>query len=459
MSLTQIFGIAKRMGIQTIRSKWTVPYLILFPLFFLGIYWFAFSASNIGDNQTFDLGILNQDEGFGSKVKNLLRNETITQEVEWFPHSSDVIENGFAIEVIEILKEIGYTNESNSINLFNVHILNTSEEIDQGLGNRDFDLAIIFPQNYTNASLSAVNNFWRIEFGYYLHELIQTYFPSSPDFPINQNTTIQILGDQNYLNFKIAKTILSVFLDQYHDLSNFFGTPGGRLSLILNENYQVNIPKYTFFEIMVPGLIMFGIIIQPSLFSMFLCIEFQPDKRTFDRIRIAPLSSSSYVLGSLLVQIPIMLSQTIVLFVSSFILGFSPKGNIILGFLITCSMFPFAASLNYITAAFFSDENVAGTVTGFGAPILGFMTGAFVDAPKIILFYNSFPTAGGLMRDFLLWDLIPLTHGINAIREVLLYDFTFIMVLPDLIANFVLSGIYLVFFVLIYVKMRFSLHK
>ena len=80
-------------------------------------------------------------------------------------------------------------------------------------------------------------------------------------------------------------------------------------------------------------------------------------------------------------------------------------------------MFPFSASLNYITAAFFSNEDVAGTVTGFGAPILGFMTGAFVETPKIVLFPNSFPTAGGYARDFLLWDFIPLTHGINAIRE------------------------------------------
>ncbi|MFX0084633.1 MAG: ABC transporter permease [Candidatus Hodarchaeota archaeon] len=459
MSLTQIFGIAKRLGIQTVRSKWTFPYLILFPLFFIGIYWFAFSSSNIGNNQTFDLGILNQDKGFGYKVKNLLKNETITQEVEWFPHSADVIEKGFAIEVIEILKEIGYSNESNSIKIFNVNLLNSMEEINQNLEDRDLDIAIVFPQNYTNASLSSVNNFWYIEFGYYLHDLIQSFFPNSPDFPINENATIQILGDNNYLNYKIAKTILSVLLDQYHDLSNFFGTPGGKFSLILNEDYQVAIPKYTFFEMMVPGLIMFGIIIQPSLFSMFLCIEFKPDIRTFDRIRISPLSSSSYIFGSLLIQIPIMLIQTIFLFTSSFILGFEPKGNILLGFLITCSMFPFAASLNYITAAFFSDENVAGTVTGFGAPILGFMTGAFVDAPKIVLLHNSFPTAGGLARDFLLWDLIPLTHGINAIREVLLHDFSIIMVLPDLIANFLLSGIYLVIFVSIYVKMRFSMPK
>jgi len=453
MSRTQILGIAKRMGTQTIRSTWTIPYLILFPLFFIGVYWFAFSASDIGNNQTFNLGILNQDAGFGEEMKTFLNNESIQNEMEWFPHSPEIIEKGFGFEVINILKDLQYTNDSESENLFNIHSFNTSNELELALEKRDLDIALVFPQNYTNASLSIANSYWFTEYGFFLHDLIQANFS---DFPTYVNGTIQIIGDNNYLNYKISNSILSVFLSQYHDMSNIFGTTGGKLILSLNEDFQINIPKYSFFQMMVPGLIMFAIIIEPSLFSMFLCNEFKTDSRTFDRIRISPLSPRSYVFGSLLIQIPILLIQTFLLFLASFLLGFQPHGNIFLGFLIACLMFPFSASLNYITAAFFSDENVAGTVTGFGAPILGFMTGAFVDTPKIVLFRNSFPIASGMARDFLLWDLIPLTHGVNAIRQVLLYDFTLEMVIYDLIAMLILSGVYLTVFILIYIKMRFK---
>ena len=95
MSLNQVLGIAKRMGIQTIRSKWTIPYLLIFPLLFIGLYWFAFSSSNIGNNQTFQLGVVNNDKGFGKQIKDLLNNDTVTNGSEWFPHTSDVITYGF----------------------------------------------------------------------------------------------------------------------------------------------------------------------------------------------------------------------------------------------------------------------------------------------------------------------------------------------------------------------------
>ena len=69
MSLTQILGVTQRLGVQLVRSRWTIPYLVIFPLFFIGLYWFGFSASPIGENQTFLLGIINQDAGFSNSTK------------------------------------------------------------------------------------------------------------------------------------------------------------------------------------------------------------------------------------------------------------------------------------------------------------------------------------------------------------------------------------------------------
>ena len=455
MSLNQIFGVCKRLGIQVIRSKWTIPYLILFPLFFIGIYWFGFSASEIGTNQTFKLGILNLDEGFSDEYKQLFLNESLMG--EWLPHSQEVIEKGLAIEIIDLLSELKYSNKTDAKHVFEVVMVNSSLEGNTSLEHRELDILVGFPPNYTNVSLSAVNNFFNITYGYYLHDIIQSIEPTAPDLPYsNDSTTISILGDETFINFIIAKGIITVILEQYHDLSMIFGSPGGRISLIWDQDYQIDLPKYSFFEMMVPGLIMFGIIIQPSFYSTLMCNEFS-DKRkmTFDRILVSPLSATDYIVATLIVQLPVLFFQTLILFAACFLLGFSPAGDILLGFLIACSLFPFAISINYITAAFFSDEDVSGTVTGFGAPILGFMSGAFVEIPKITLIPNAFPTFGGLMRDFLLWDLLPLTHGVNAIRQVLLYDFSIEQVFPDIITNLVLSSFMLVLFIYIFKKMRF----
>ncbi|MFX1507647.1 MAG: ABC transporter permease [Promethearchaeota archaeon] len=456
MSLRQIFGVVQRLGIQVIRSKWTIPYLILFPLFFIGIYWFGFSASEIGTNQTFKLGILNSDEGFSDKYKELFLNETLMG--GWLPHTKEAIEKGLAIEVIDLLSQLKYSNETDAKHLFEVVMINSSLEANTSLEHRELDLLVVFPPNYTNVSLSAVNNFFYITYGYYFHEIIQSIDPTAPELPtMNDSTTISILGDETYVNFVIAKSIITIFLEQYHDLSMIFNSPGGRISVLMNQDYLINLPKYSFFEMMVPGLIMFGIIIQPSFYSTLMCNEFS-DKRkiTFDRILVSPLSAKDYIIASLIVQLPVLIFQTAILFLACFLLGFNPQGDILLGFLIACSLFPFAASINYITAALFSDEDVSGTVTGFGAPILGFMSGAFVEIPRIVLIPHSFPTSGGMTRDFLLWDLLPLTHCVNAIRQVLLYDFSIEQVFPDIVMNLALSSLMLVLFIYIFKVMRFK---
>ena len=160
---------------------------------------------------------------------------------------------------------------------------------------------------------------------------------------------------------------------------------------------------------------------------------------SFDRILLAPSSASSYILGSILIQIPVMIGQTIILFLSSLILGFNPQGDLLLAFFIALSIFPFCLFLVFISTAFLSNEDVVGNVLGFGAPFLAFMSGAFIEVPKFILIPQIFPTASGYPRDFQLWDLLPITHTVNALRQVLLYDFDFYLVMPDILMSLFLS--------------------
>ncbi|MFW9997909.1 MAG: ABC transporter permease, partial [Candidatus Odinarchaeota archaeon] len=246
-----------------------------------------------------------------------------------------------------------------------------------------------------------------------------------------------------------------LFLEKYQDIGSFFDSPGGTVSLVLNEDYLVSLPKYSVFEIILPGLIAFGIIVQPSLFAGLLCLEFHSDQRTFDRLMLASLPATQYVLGTLLIQVPVIIVQTIVLFVFSLLLGFNPLGNVFLGFFIALTVLPFAASLSYITAAFVSNEDVAGTILGFGSPIIGYASGAFTTLPHLVLIPDFFPAASGATRDFLIWDLLPLTHAVNALKNVLLYDFSLGQVFIDLSTNIILSLLMLVIAAVIFAKLRF----
>lgn len=445
------------MGLQLIRSKWTIPYLILFPLFFIGLYWIGFSTSPVGETQTFLLGVINQDAGLSDSVQSLFQNETIMKNTSFSQyHNPEVINKGFGSEFVEILGNLTYSNLPDAPLIFEVTYFKTESRANDKLFKRDLDVLIILSPNFSNTTLSILNRYWCNTFGYYFHEMIQLYFPTSPDLPIGINDTIRIIGDESYLNFKIAKSLLSVVIHSYQDLTTAFKGPGGTISLSLNEECTVNIQTYSLFELSIPGLIAFGIIVQPSLTSMLFCMEFRPNNKTFDRILLAPSSTKLYITGSVLIQIPVMLGQTIILFITSLLLGFHPAGDILLGFLISLTIFPFCLFLVYISTAFLSNEDVVGNILGFGAPFMAFMSGAFIEVPEIILIPEIFPTASGVLRDFLLWDLLPLTHTVNALRLVLLYDFEFHLVLPDIFVSLFLSITFLSLSLIIFSYFRFK---
>ena len=457
MSLRQVLGIAHRMGIQLLRSKWTVPYLILFPIFFIGLYWVGFSTSTVGESQTFLLGVINHDDGLSDDLKSLFRNETIMGNSSFTQyHASDVIDKGFGSEFIDILANLTYSNSTNAPRIFNITQFKKESDAENALFTRDLDILIILNPQFSNATLTILNTYWKNTYGFYLHEMIQSYFPATPDVPTNVNDTIRIRGDESYLNYKLAKSLITIVIHEYQDLTTAFKERGGSVSFRMNKEYYVNIPKYSLFELSIPGLIAFGIIVKPSLISLFFCMEFRPNNTTFDRIRLAPSSASAYILGSILIQVPVMIGQTLILFLASLILGFNPDGNLLLGFLIALTIFPFSLFLLYICTAFLSNEDVVGSVLGFGAPFLAFMSGAFIEVPKIILYPQIFPAASGYPRDFLLWDLLPLTHTVNALRQVLLYDFNFHLVMPDILMSLFLSTVYLIFSVILFSYLRFK---
>ena len=457
MSLKQIFGVAERIGIQIIRSRWTIPYLIIFPLFFIGLYWFGFSASPIGENQTFLLGIINNDEGLSNSAQSLFQNESVmgNWSLEEY-HTSDVITSGFGGEFSNLLENLTYINQTDSVNIFEVTILSDESEADLLLKNRDLDIVIILPPQFSNVSLGLINGYWKNTYGIYFHEYLPSYFPSVPDLPVNISAKSVLKGDEGYLNYQLAKSILISIIERYQDLTAAFEGPGGSFSLIMNEEYRISLPTYSLFGLSIPGLVAFGIIIQPSLISLFFCMEFRPQNYTFDRIRLTPSSSKLYILGTVLVQIPVMIVQAFILLISCLLMGFQPAGDLILAYLILLTIFPFSAALVYATTAFLSNEDVVGTVLGFGAPFIGFMSGSFIEVPKIVLFESSFPTASGFPRDFLIWDLLPLTHTVNALRQVLLFDFSLSMIATDIVMSLLLSIVYFIISIYLFRYFRFK---
>jgi len=456
MTLKNSLAVCGRMGLQIIRSKWTIPYLVIFPIFFIVIYWFGFSASMIGTTPTFRLGIVNNDEGLPKAFQDVFLNETlIGNDTFIFYHSIDVLEKGFGIELIQMLNSTTYTNHTDSPNIFDVSVYSSISEAEELLIERDLDILMEIPFGFSNASISIFNRYWKNTFGQYFHEMLQIYFPEVPSLPVNVSETVIIQGDDTYINFRLAQSVLASFLENYQDLTSFFEGPGGSINFALNQENQISIPQYSLFDLTIPGLIAFGVLVQPSLLSMLFCMEYRSRNKTIELILLSPSAGTGYLLGSFLIQIPVMFAQTLILFFASILFNFTPQGDVLLAIIISLTIFPFSSSLLYITTAFISNEDIAGTILGFGGPFLCFMSGAFIAVPHISLIPNAFPLAGGFTRDFLIWDLMPLTHSVTALRQVLLYDFNLQQVIPEIFFSLLFGLFYLLVGMITFYYMRF----
>ncbi|MFX0117608.1 MAG: hypothetical protein ACFFB3_23895, partial [Candidatus Hodarchaeota archaeon] len=261
MTIRQILGVSQRIFMQMVRSKWTIPYLLLFPAFFIAAYAFGFSASEIGASQTYQLGVINNDEGFSEVVKSLLSNETIMQGSFINFHLENAIENGIASEFLQLLSDLKYSNKSNAKKIFEITTLSSFSKAEADLEDRDLDIAIEFSPAFSNASLSAFNHYWNLTYGLFIHEQIQQEHPNTPDLPTSVNDTIVIYGDDTFVNFKVARSILTLILESHFDLGSLLSSSSGTVSLVLEDEYQVSLPKYSVFDLVAPGLLLFGLVI------------------------------------------------------------------------------------------------------------------------------------------------------------------------------------------------------
>ena len=146
------------------------------------------------------------------------------------------------------------------------------------------------------------------------------------------------------------------------------------------------------------------------------------EQETLDRVKISNMSAQQYILGFLLMSSIILAIQTIFLFVAAqYILNFNPVGSIPLAYGIMMLLMFATYGVVFLGAAVFNDTNTSGATLGFLTSIIALSSGAFIPMPDVVLIEGLLDFTSG-SPDFLLWDFLPWTHAVNALRAVLLFD-------------------------------------
>lgn len=443
-----IFQISKRFGTELVRLRLSVIIMLGLPAFMAFMFFFAFSSSGLGEAQTYTIGVINDDKGINSDLSDYLKAARASGFDIGINDST--LDNGFAADFIEILNTTNYPTEDNeeNVKIFHALLIENDSIGRKKVESREIDGLITFGDTYSNATLSAINQAYKVENGSFIDD---PPFYTGPAFPKDYNGSIDIIGDENYANYMISKAILTSFISSFLEQIKSFNYQGGNL----NYNIQsLSVEEYTPFDTMMPGILVFAVISQAGIIGAFLVNEFNENK-TIMRIKLSLIHPLEYILGVTLLMFVVTLFQVIILLGFSMIfLGFKPVGNILQGIIIILLTTFFTAALSFFIASFFKSSDAAGQSSGFLMTPIAFMSGAFMDVPAITIFQASFPTPSGLMRDFGLWDLVPTTHTVNALRSILLYNFELNDVLAEIIWLVVPSIILLLLGIILFTKQR-----
>ncbi|MFX0207679.1 MAG: ABC transporter permease [Candidatus Hodarchaeota archaeon] len=449
-----IFDIAIRFLKEVFRLKISLVVLLAMPAFMGFMFAFAFGASGLGETETYTIGIINNDDGIGKDLANYLRSDTIL--LNNLPFNETTIDNGFAADFIDILNTSTYQTdvEKSEKRIFNILEYYNQETGQQAVEERQIDALIIFPEDYSNTTLSAFNNAFYFQNNIYIHNLSYppTWSYDGPPFPINENSEIIIIGDEGYSRYQITKIILDIIFSTFAEQIKALSYSGGNYDFILEP---ITLEEYSIFDTIFPGILVFSVLMQAGMLSAFLVAEFAETK-TIARVRLSLIKPYEYIVGVTIYSFVMSIAQLSILMVFAIVaLDFNPAGNVIEAMIVLMLTTVFTTALGFLLAGVFKSSDTAGQSAGFLMTPLAFMSGAFIEAPTITILPGIFPTASGLTRDFILWDFLPSTHAVNALRSILLYEFSIIDVWADVLFITLPSLVLLIFSMIFYTKRRF----
>jgi ABC-2 type transport system permease protein len=408
-------------GIRVIsRDRRGFAFLLVFPVLFIAVFSFAFGsgAFEAGGSLPHDITVVNYDAGT-SVVSN-----NVTQRVNYGYSFTQVLENA--------------TAESGSTKLFRLN--NVSEEkANELLRSRSIDALIIIPENFSRAFASMVNDSAssaiKSEVGAQtlaggaagLTNPTGNALAENVTLPKASNVTsaLSVEGDSGYINFQAAQgLIVDIFNHFKNDVTaeavanatsggGDYGAPADYTPVKMNPIPGTQ--SFTPFDYMVPGLIIVAILMQVTQVSGSLVRDIE--RGTLDRLKLSTVGTFDLLFGTFLTWTLVTIVQVPLLIAVATGLGYKYSGSfsslelaIVIGVIAGMA----SISLALLVASFAKSEMQALELGAIIVLPVAFLAGAFFPLPKHVL--GEF--AG---RTYVVYDVLPWTHAISALRSVLTY--------------------------------------
>ncbi|AIS31318.1 ABC transporter permease [Methanobacterium formicicum] len=383
----KFISIAKKDFRELTRDRRGLAMILLFPMFFMLVFGFAFGGMG-QSNEPHNLAVVNQDKG----ATMPLTGEQVN----------------FGNNLTKILEDSQY--QDSEVHLFNV-TTTTESEADEKIKQRDVDAELIIPENFSQSVVALIT------------ANLQQQSLTSASASTNVTSTLVIRGDTGYTGFGTTQGILTGVLEQYQDKmvseiqKAITGSSGVTADTYLQTRVE-SIPgtgSFTNFDFMAPGMIVFAILLLTTTVAAGLTREVE--KGTLSRLKLSKMTSFDLLLGGLIPWSLVAAAQVVILLIVAVLIGFHWQGGIytlLLAVLVGIIGGIASVSLGMIIAAFARNDRQAANLGTLISVPTSFLVGAFFSLPNVVI-------ANFWGQPFQLYDLLPWTHVLSALRSTLTY--------------------------------------
>ncbi len=411
---------------ELIRDRRGLFMILLFPMFFMIIFGIAFGGMGTS-NETHNLAVVNLDEG----AKMPLTNEDVN----------------FGDNLTEIFNDSEY--EDSDVKLFNV--INTSESSANKLIQlKEADAMIIIPKNFSQTIVDKMED----------SITAQTTGTTSSNNSNNDTLNLIISGDSSSMGFAVSQVVLIKIIGEYQDnlVANIQSQTSGSsvkpLKLFEGDVESVSgTESFSQFDFLAPGMMLFAILLLATTVAASLTKEVE--KGTLARLRISKMRSFDMLFGALIPWSIVAAIQVLILLTVALIMGFNWQGglnSIVLAMFIGVIGGIGSIALGMIIASFAKNDTQAFNLGIMIVVPTSFVVGAFFQLPQVVV--------GEIMgRSFQIYDILPWTHILNALKSVLIYGNGLSAITYDLAWSAVLTAIIFIIGMGLFSRFRLSVEN
>jgi len=411
---------------ETIRDRRGFTFIIGFPILLIVLFAFAFGSGSFlsGGSLPHEVVVVNEDVGV-----NVATNNT-THYINYGNNFIQVLANA--------------TSENSSTHLFKIDSA-SAEKADDMLKSREIDAMITIPENFSSAFVTMVNNSTRtaIESSVGQQAIANATSIAAANaaglsgssvsvpganvvLPTAGNTTssLMIQGDSGYMNYATAQGLVMTILDQYKDSvrsnATALAAPGTGNGLFTDYIPLETVPiagtqAFTLFDYLIPGLIVFALLMQTGLIAGSLAREVESG--ALNRLKLSNVRAFDLLFGTFVTWTLVAVAQVIILIAIAIALGYHYQGGVSglsLALIIGVIAAMASISLALLVAAFTKNEMQAISLGIMIASPIAFLAGAFMPLPR-----QELGTLGGQV--YQVYDVVPWTHAVSSLRAVLTY--------------------------------------